>query len=200
MIYLSLFLNFILVGVMSFGGGYAALPIISETVTQRNAWLTTAEFTDIITISQMTPGPIGINAATFVGVKMGNSFGGVFGGVLGGICATFGFVFPACVLVTILAIIYQKYKKSNVMGGILVGLRPASVGLITSAAVSIISVAFFGEELLDITFKSIDFIAIILSVVCFILMKKVKILSSPIAVIIFAGVLGGAAYLIQGMI
>lgn len=200
MIYLSLFLNFIFVGMMSFGGGYAALPIIAETVTQRNTWLTTAEFTDVITISQMTPGPIGINAATFVGVKLGSASYGIAGGILGGICATLGFVFPACILVTILAIIYKKYSKSNVMEGILVGLRPASVGLIASAAVSIIAEAFFGEKLLNITFKNIDFIAIVLAVLCFALMKKVKVLSSPIAIILFSGVVGGAAYLIQGMI
>lgn len=178
------------VGITSFGGGYAALPIIQQTVTQSNNWLTATEFTDIVTISQMTPGPIGINAATFVGVKTA--------GVLGGICATFGFVFPACVIVTILAIIYAKYKRSDVMSGMLMGLRPASVGLIASAAVSIITTAFFGEELLELTFTTVDVIAIVLAVVCFILMKKVKFLSSPIAIIVFSGIIGGAAYLIRG--
>ena len=190
MIYLELFLNFIYVGITSFGGGYAALPIIQHTVTKSNDWLTAAEFTDIVTISQMTPGPIGINAATFVGVKMA--------GVLGGICATLGFVFPACIIVTVLAVIYAKYKKSDVMSGMLRGLRPASVGLITSAALSIITGAFFGQELLELTFASVDYIAISVAVIAFILMKKVKPLSSPIAIITLSGIVGGAAYLIQG--
>ena len=190
MILLNLFWTFFQVGILSFGGGYAALPIICEKVTSENMWLTMEEFTDVVTISQMTPGPIGINAATFVGVRLQ--------GILGGICATLGFVAPACIIVTILAVIYKKYRKSDVMGGILTGLRPASVGLIASAALSIIVTAFFGTELFEINLKNTDFIAVGVCVLSYILMKKVKKLSSPIAIIILSGVIGGALYLILG--
>ncbi len=190
MILLNLFWTFFQVGILSFGGGYAALPIICEKVTSENPWLTMEEFTDVVTISQMTPGPIGINAATFVGMRLQ--------GILGGICATLGFVAPACIIVTILAVIYKKYRKSDVMGGILTGLRPASVGLIASAALSIIVTAFFGTELFEINLKNTDFIAVGVCVLSYILMKKVKKLSSPIAIIILSGVIGGALYLILG--
>lgn len=190
MILLELFWCFFQVGLLSFGGGYAALPIISEMVTSKNTWLTMEQFTDVVTISQMTPGPIGINAATFVGMRLE--------GILGGVCATLGFVAPACILVTILAIIYQKYRKSDIMGGILTGLRPASVGLIASAALSIITVAFFGEELFELELKNADFIAIAVCAVAFILMKKVKKLSSPITIIVLSGVVGGTLYLVTG--
>ena len=190
MMLLNLFWTFFQVGILSFGGGYAALPIICEKVTSENAWLTAKQFTDVVTISQMTPGPIGINAATFVGMRLH--------GVLGAVCATFGFVAPACIIVTILAVIYKKYRKSDVMGGILTGLRPASVGLIASAALSIIVTAFFGTELFEINLKNTDFIAVGVCVLSYILMKKVKKLSSPIAIIILSGVIGGALYLILG--
>lgn len=190
MIFLELFWAFFQVGILSFGGGYAALPIIAEKVTNENPWLTMEQFTDVVTISQMTPGPIGINAATFVGMRLE--------GILGGVCATLGFVAPACIIVTVLAIIYKKYRKSDVMGGILTGLRPASVGLIASAALSIITVAFFGEELFALELKNADFIAIAICVVAYILMKKVKKLSSPITIIMLSGVVGGALYTITG--
>lgn len=190
MILLNLFWTFFQVGILSFGGGYAALPIICEKVTSENPWLTMEEFTDVVTISQMTPGPIGINAATFVGMRLQ--------GILGGMCATLGFVAPACIIVTILAVIYKKYRKSDVMGGILTGLRPASVGLIASAALSIIVTAFFGTELFEINLKNTDFIAVGVCVLSYILMKKVKKLSSPIAIIILSGVVGGTLYLLLG--
>ncbi len=190
MMFLELFWCFFQVGILSFGGGYAALPIICAKVTDENPWLTMEEFTDVVTISQMTPGPIGINAATFVGMRLQ--------GILGGICATLGFVAPACIIVTILAIIYKKYRKSDIMGGILTGLRPASVGLIASAALSIIVTAFFGTELFDINLKNTDFIAVGVCVLSYILMKKIKKLSSPIAIIILSGVIGGVLYLTLG--
>ncbi len=190
MILLNLFWTFFQVGILSFGGGYAALPIICEKVTNENSWLTMEEFTDVVTISQMTPGPIGINAATFVGMRLQ--------GIFGGMCATLGFVAPACIIVTILAVIYKKYLKSDVMGGILTGLRPASVGLIASAALSIIVTAFFGTELFEINLKNTDFIAVGVCVLSYILMKKVKKLSSPIAIIILSGVVGGTLYLLLG--
>ncbi len=190
MMLLNLFWTFFQVGILSFGGGYAALPIICEKVTSENTWLTVAQFTDVVTISQMTPGPIGINAATFVGMRLY--------GVLGAMCATLGFVSPACIIVTILAIIYKKYRKSDVMGGVLTGLRPASVGLIASAALSIITTAFFGAELFEINIKNTDIIAVCVSIAAYILMKKVKKLSSPISIIILSGIVGGSLYLIFG--
>ena len=91
MIYLQLFLSFLQIGLFSFGGGYAAMPLIQEQVTEIHPWLSMSEFTDLITISQMTPGPIAVNGATFIGIKMA--------GIPGALVATFGCILPSCVIV-----------------------------------------------------------------------------------------------------
>ena len=95
MIYLRLFLSFLQIGAFSFGGGYAALPLIRHQVVEANGWLQLSEFTDLITISQMTPGPIAVNSATFVGMKIA--------GVPGALAATFGCILPSCIIVTLIA-------------------------------------------------------------------------------------------------
>lgn len=106
MIYWQLFVSFLKVGAFSFGGGYAALPLIQAEIVDSHQWLTLQEFTDLITISQMTPGPIAINSATFVGTQIA--------GVFGAVAATLGSVFPSVILVTILAFLYMKYRQMDV--------------------------------------------------------------------------------------
>lgn len=130
MIYLQLFLAFLQVGAFSFGGGYAALPLIQNLVVNQNHWIAMDTFTDLITISQMTPGPIIINAATFVGMQKA--------GILGAIAATAGSIFPNCVIITLLAILYKKYQNLKVMNDILGFLRPAVVALIAGAGIDIL--------------------------------------------------------------
>ena len=125
MIYWELFWSFVQVGAFCVGGGYASMPLIQEQVIERHGWLTLQQFIDIFTISQMTPGPIGINAATFVGTKVA--------GVPGAIAATAGFVFPSIIIVLILAKLFFKYGDIGPIRGILNGLRPAVVALICSA-------------------------------------------------------------------
>ena len=98
MIYIQLFLSFIQVGMFSIGGGYAAMPLIQSQVVQGHGWLTMSEFTDLITIAEMTPGPIAVNSATFVGIRIA--------GVPGAMVATFGCILPSCIIVSILAMIY----------------------------------------------------------------------------------------------
>ncbi len=100
MIYVQLFLSFLQIGMFSFGGGYAAMPLIQGQVVTGHGWLTMSEFTDLITISQMTPGPIAVNSATFVGLKIA--------GIPGAIVATAGCILPSCIIVTILAKLYLK--------------------------------------------------------------------------------------------
>ena len=100
MIYLQLFLSFLQIGLFSFGGGYAAMPLIQGQVVTLHGWLTMSEFTDLITISQMTPGPIAVNSATFVGLKIA--------GIPGAVVATAGCILPSCIMVTILARLYLK--------------------------------------------------------------------------------------------
>ncbi|MCI1966032.1 MAG: chromate transporter [Oscillospiraceae bacterium] len=135
MIYIKLFLAFLQIGAFSFGGGYAALPLIQAQVIDRYHWLTLADFTDLITISQMTPGPIAINAATFVGNQIA--------GVPGSLAATLGCVLPSCIFVTVLAWLYTKYRNLSLMQGILESLRPAVVAMIATAGAAILLPTFF---------------------------------------------------------
>ena len=139
MIYLKLFLSFLQIGLFSFGGGYAAMPLIREQVVSQHGWLTMTEFTDLITISQMTPGPIAINAATFVGSKIA--------GVPGSVAATCGCILPSCIIVTLIAWFYLRYKKMKMFQSVLESLRPAVVALIASAGIAILHTAFWQMEL-----------------------------------------------------
>ena len=143
MIYLQLFISFLQIGAFSFGGGYAAMPLIQNQVVQLHPWLTQSEFTDLITISQMTPGPIAINSATFVGTRIA--------GMPGALAATAGCVLPSCILVTLLAKIYLKYRNLSLLQGVLKSLRPAVIAMIAAAGASILVNAFWGESIASLT-------------------------------------------------
>ena len=135
MIYVQLFLSFLQIGLFSFGGGYAAMPLIQGQVVTTHQWLSMSEFTDLITISQMTPGPIAVNSATFVGIKIA--------GIGGAFAATAGCIFPSCIIVTVIARLYLKYRNMDLLQGVLQSLRPAVVAMIASAGVSILVTAFW---------------------------------------------------------
>ena len=135
MIYLQLFFSFLQIGMFSFGGGYAAMPLIREQVVSCHGWLDMGEFTNLITISQMTPGPIAINSATFVGIRIA--------GVPGAMVATFGCILPSCIIVSILAMIYYRYKNISALQNVLGTLRPAVVALIAAAGLSILQLVVF---------------------------------------------------------
>ncbi len=130
MIYLELFLSFLRIGAFSFGGGYAAMPLIQEEVVRRHAWISMADFTDLVTISQMTPGPIAVNAATFIGLQVA--------GLPGAAAATLGNVLPSCFIVTLLAVIYMRCRQLRLLQDILQMLRPAVVALIFTAGLQIL--------------------------------------------------------------
>src|SRR5699024_3831506 len=110
MILFQLFLSFLQIGLFSFGGGYAALPLIQSQVIELHHWINMTEFTDLITISQMTPGPIAVNSATFIGLKMA--------GIPGAIVATLGVVLPSCLIVTVLAYVYLRFRKMSLLQGV----------------------------------------------------------------------------------
>lgn len=135
MIYLQLFLAFLQIGAFSFGGGYAAMPLIQAQVIDRYGWLSMADFTDLVTIAEMTPGPIAINAATFVGNQMA--------GIPGALCATLGVILPSCLFVSVLAYLYNRYRNLSVMKGVLGTLRPAVVAMILAAGLSILLSSIF---------------------------------------------------------
>lgn len=163
---IELFIAFLLIGVSAFGGGYAVMPLITHYIVEQHAWISMVELADITSISQMTPGPIMINAATFVGIKVA--------GLLGGVVATFGSVLPSFVLVLILAMIFERHGKMVFIQNIMKGLRPTIVGLIFFAAYTLISSSLFNNALPWIS-SQIDVVAGISFVVILALSIKTKI-------------------------
>ena len=137
-IYLELLWSFIQIGLFSIGGGYAAMPLIQHQVVDLHPWLTMTQFADVIAIAEMTPGPIALNAATFVGIQVA--------GLPGALVATAGSVLPSCVIVLLLAFLYYKFKGFSVIQGILAGVRPAVVAMIASAGVSMVLLAVYGTR------------------------------------------------------
>ena len=184
MIYLELFWSFVQIGLFSFGGGYAALPLIQAQVVDSRHWLSVSEFFHLITISQMTPGPIAINAATFVGLRIG--------GPLGAAVATVGCVLPSCVVVSLLAWVYFRYRRLTAIQGALYGLRPAVVALIASAGLTLLITALWGESGFSPTLP--DPVAVVLCLGAFLILRWFQ--PDPILVMVGCGVLGGAAYLL----
>ena len=179
MLYLELFLSFAQIGLFSFGGGMAALPLIENQAVQVKGWLTLSEFVDLITIAEMTPGPIAINAATFVGTSMG--------GLLGAIVATLGCILPSCIIVTLIAHLYTKYRNLKTMQQILKNLRPAVVSMIGVAGLLILKAAFFIESENGIQFSNIRYRSLLYFVVALVLLKKTKM--NPILIMIFCGLM-----------
>ena len=181
MIYLQLVLSFLQIGAFSFGGGYAAMPLIQNQVVQLHPWLSQSEFTDLITISQMTPGPIAVNSATFVGTRIA--------GVPGALAATIGCVLPSCILVTILAKIYLKYRSLSLLQGILKSLRPAVIAMIAAAGVGILVTAFWGNDIsslhLDAILSSTNIRAVGIFLLSLILLARFKM--DPIHVMLLSG-------------
>ena len=187
MIYIELFWSFFQVGLFSIGGGLAALPLIQNQVVDLHNWLSLTEFTDLITISEMTPGPIAINSSTFVGTRIA--------GVPGALIATFGCVVPSCIIVMTLAWLYKKYKNLAVIQGVLEGLRPAVVALIASTGLSILILAFWGESGFSLDIGSINFVSVILFSLALFILRKWK--PSPIVVMFGCGIIGCITYMIM---
>ncbi|MEG0778462.1 MAG: chromate transporter [Oscillospiraceae bacterium] len=178
MIYLRLFLNFCLIGSLAFGGGYAALPLISEQCVNQNGWLTLAEFSDLLTISQITPGPIAINSASFVGMKVA--------GLPGAVVASVGFMLPPFILVTVLFFLFKKYGKLAFMQNILSGLKPAVAALIAVAAADVLAELLFPGN--TFSFSSIDILSAALTLAAFFALRKKRL--GAIATILSCGAVG----------
>ena len=184
MIYLELFWSFLQIGLFSIGGGYAALPLIQEQVVDLHPWLNMTQFADIMTSAEMTPGPIAVNSATFVGIQIA--------GLPGAIIATIGCIFPSCVIVLTLAYIYYRFRGLSMVQGILAGLRPAVVSMIASAGISLFIMALYGQRTLPADLKSFDVIALVIFTVGFLILRKWK--TNPIYVMAGCGVAGVILY------
>ena len=197
MIYLTLFASFFIIGLFTFGGGYAMIPLIEDLVVENN-WMTLDEFYSFLGVCESTPGPIAINMATYVGTQMGSSAGGMntyIGGLLGGVCATLGVVLPSFIVILIVAKIFEQFKKNKLIKGAMSGLKPAAVGLIASAVVSMALLVFVPDGFTTAIFTTAEFyislaLFAVMSVLAF---KKVH----PIIIIcISAGIGIAAGYLI----
>lgn len=184
MIYLKLFWSFFQVGLFSIGGGYAAMPLIQNQVVDINHWLSMHEFADVITISQMTPGPIAINSATFVGIRIA--------GIPGAIVSTLGCVFPSCMIVLFLAYIYYKYRNLSTVKGVLNGLRPAVIAMIASAGLSLVLLAFWNGNNVSSKVADLDIVAVILFAIALVILRKWKV--NQIYVMLGAGIIGLIVY------
>ena len=170
MIYLQLFFSFLQIGALSFGGGYAAMPLIQEQVVTMHGWLSMETFSDLVTIAEMTPGPIAVNSATFVGTRIAGP----------------GCILPSCIIVTLLAYIYTKYRKMSLLQGTLTSLRPAVVAMIAKAGVTILVSSFFINGALELFRENICIRMVVFFTAALVLLRKFKM--NPILVMVLCGV------------
>ncbi len=184
MIYLQLLWSFLQIGLFSIGGGYAAMPLIQAQVVDHYGWLSMNEFIDLITIAEMTPGPIAVNSATFVGIRIA--------GFSGAVVATLGCITPSLIIVSLLSYIYTKYRNLSTLQSVLGSLRPAVVALIASAGLSILlEVAFDGQA---VALASVQWVGLCLFGAAFFILRRFK--WNPILVMSLCG----GAGLLLGMI
>ena len=187
MTYLWLFLEFFKTGLFAIGGGMATLPFLYEMAEKHSDWFTQGQLMDMIAISESTPGPIGVNMATYAGFQAG--------GVLGGVIATIGLIMPSVIVILIVARVLDAFGKNRYVQSAFYGLRPASTGLIASAWVGVVSVALLNRDLFAQTGKWLDLLridGIILAVVIFVLTNYIKPIKKlhPLVFIAFAAVVG----------
>lgn len=190
MIFFKLFYTFFKIGLFTIGGGYAMLPLIQEEVIN-NGWLPKEEIVNFIAVSESTPGPFAVNISTYVGSVLGGEFG-ILGSLFGSFCATLGVILPSFIIILIVARFYEKFKTNKIVAGCMTGLKPAVVGLIGGAILSIFLTVFLPEEqaLLEILKTTQTYISLVIFAVCSVLaFKKVH----PIIIICLSAVAGIAA-------
>ena len=187
MIYIQLFISFLQVGMFSIGGGYAAMPLIQSQVVEQHGWLTMQEFTDLITIAEMTPGPIAVNSATFVGLRIAQ--------IPGAVIATLGCITPSLFIVSLLSYIYRKYKDISLLQNVLACLRPVIVALIFSAGLSILSTVAFGDSAKSIS--NVDWIGVCSFAAAFFALRKFK--CNPILTMCLCGAAGLYLHTVLGV-
>lgn len=188
-IFLDLFLTFFKIGLFTFGGGYAMLPLIMREV-QTHGWMAQEELINFVAVAESTPGPFAINIATYIGSVKGGEIS-ILGAIFGSFCATLGVVLPSFIVILIVAKIYEKFKQSRYVKGAMNGLRPAAVGLIGSAVLTTALEVLFpaGFNNLLGTVASLEFISgmVIFAISLFLILKK-KL--HPIVVILISAAIG----------
>lgn len=179
-----LFFTFFQIGLFSIGGGYAIIPSIQEQVVERAGWISEKMFTDIITISQMTPGPLAVNTSTFVGLQIA--------GIAGAVTATVGCIISGAVLSLLLYRFFQKHHSSACIFEILNGLKSASLGLIISAAATIVLLAFWGDAS-PASLAKADLRAALIFAAVFLIMRTRR--CNPVILMTVSGIAGAILYL-----
>ena len=192
MTFLLLFWEFFKTGLLAIGGGMATVPFLQD-IAARTGWYTMGQLADLIAVSESTPGPLGVNMATYVGYTVGSGELGVFGGILGAVISTLGLIFPSVVIILVIAYFLDKFRSSRTVQDTMYGLRPASVALISAAGVSILLIAVFGVSdvyhIGDITF---DWRSIALFLAVFVLTRYVPRLKKlhPVCFIAVSALVG----------
>ncbi len=181
MIYLELFWTFLTIGVFTFGGGYAMLPLIQEQVAVR--WgdvISSQAMIDFIAVSESTPGPFAVNMATYVGSQLG--------GILGALCATLGVVLPSFVIILVVAKCYDRFRESRVVKGCMSGLKPAVVGLIGNAVLNVLMTVFFSGGVQMAVFAQVSFYIYVALFAAMLVLAFKKV--HPIIIICISAILG----------
>lgn len=187
---LKLFFAFIQVGLFSVGGGYAAIPLIQEQIVNIYGLMTLEEFSDLITVAEMTPGPISINSATFVGMRLA--------GIPGVLICSLGCIIPSFCICLILAHFYYKYRTVSGVQTILGALRPATVALIASAGASILMLGLFQADLRNVVLNNIRPVELGIFVAALFILRKFKV--SAVSIILGSGVIGTVIYVCMGAV
>ena len=179
MIYLELFLTFLKIGAFTFGGGYAMIPLIEEQVTRFNG-ISSEDIIDFIAISESTPGPIAVNMATYVGAEVG--------GIFGAVCTTLGVTLPSFIIILIVAKFFQKFSSNKAVKGLMSGLKPAVVGLIASAVISVGLTVFIPDGFTTDIFRSTSFYITLAIFILSLILAFRKL--HPILIILISAILG----------
>lgn len=190
MLLLKLFFAFVQVGLFSVGGGYAAIPLIQEQIVNIHGLMTLEEFSDLITVAEMTPGPISINSATFVGMRIA--------GIPGVLICSIGCIIPSFCICLILAHFYYKYRTVSGVQVVLGALRPAVVAMIGSAGTSILLLGLFQSKLQEVVLSNIRFVELGIFAVALFVLRKFKV--NAITIILGSGVVGTVIYTFMGAI
>ena len=190
MLLLKLFFAFIQVGLFSVGGGYAAIPLIQEQIVNIYGLMTMEEFSDLITVAEMTPGPISINSATFVGMRLA--------GIPGVLLCSIACIIPSFCICLTLAHFYYKYRTVSGVQVVLGAMRPAVVALIGSAGASILMLALFQTDIQNVVLGNIRLVDFAIFVVALVILRKFKV--SAISIILGSGVVGTLIYVLMGAV
>lgn len=181
MIIIELYFTFFIIGLMTYGGGYSVLPLVNDLVVEKLRWLTKETVADIVSISEISPGPFSLNCATFVGTKIA--------GIPGGILATLGFLTPSLIIILILSYYYNKYHEVPAIRQVFATLNACIIAVLISSAIQLLSTSVFMGSLLD---GNVDAVALFIFIVSFVAIFKFKL--NPVAIIFMSAVAGTFIY------